>query len=215
MSDEQQPTSRDLVNQLVERGMTKAEIARELGVSSRMVTAVQKGERPGRNYLTPLSELASRGRVEHPPERRRTASGDLAKVRGSGGEAVTPAPVPPKQPRAGHEAHTTYLPGKQRLHTVQAPKSEGKGREQARQDILDWLRAAARGKRHVGFTITYDNGAQVEVGRKGGYRASAALFGSRSEGDDPFEWLDVEAEGAGYEDLIGGSTAVSVSLRVW
>lgn len=83
-----------------------------------------------------------------------------------------------------------------------APRSEGSGRERARQGLLAALRRAARsqrgGRKNVRFRVTLQNGTTVEVGAKGGYAVSKALARSRSEGDDPFAWLAGEVADRQY-----------------
>ncbi len=54
-------TARELIQHLRGRGVTNAEIARELQRDPRMVRKVLNGETPGTNYVQTLRELADTG----------------------------------------------------------------------------------------------------------------------------------------------------------
>jgi transcriptional regulator with XRE-family HTH domain len=224
--DPSTPTAADLIAELRAYGLSVSEIARELGRSPRMIRKVVQGQSSGQLYVPALNELVQTGRTQAPPERRRGRDGELVRVRAPRGateptrrpqEDTGAAPAggagqPPTAPtgRRGRSSvqseparqpgtfsdSTTYLPGGVRQHTVTAPRSEGTGREKARQGLLGALRRAARsqqaGRKNVRFRVTLQNGTTVEVGAKGGYAVSKALARSRSEGDDPFAWLSGE-----------------------
>ena len=213
----------DLVAELRAYGMSVAEIAHELQRSPRMVHKIVRGESSGRLYVPTLTELVETGQARSRPPRRRGRDGQPVRVRAPRGAAAPtrvpdvedeqPAPAgtgPAASPGAGRSAggrsrfsdSTAYLPGGVRQHTVTGPRSEGPGRERARQRLMDVLRGAARGQRHgrrnVRFRVTLRDGTSVEVGSKGGYSVSAALARSRGEGDDPLRWLREEIAERSY-----------------
>jgi hypothetical protein len=228
--DPSTPTAADLIADLRAYGLSVSEIARELGRSPRMIRKVVQGESSGQLYVPALNELVQTGRTQAPPARRRGRDGELMRVRaprgaseatrrpeeGAGSQQAGAAGEPPspaggERPSApggragrpgGFSDSTTYLPGGVRQHTVTAPRSEGSGRERARQGLLGALRRAARsqrgGRKNVRFRVTLQNGTTVEVGAKGGYAVSKALARSRSEGDDPFAWLAGEVADRQY-----------------
>ncbi|WP_049821579.1 hypothetical protein [Kineococcus radiotolerans] len=131
-----------------------------------------------------------------------TAGQPPASRAGAGAGQPSPTPGGRAGRSGGFSDSTTYLPGGVRQHTVTAPRSEGTGRERARQRLLETLRRAARsqrgGRKNVRFRVTLKNGTTVEVGAKGGYAVSKALARSRSEGDDPFAWLAGEVADRQY-----------------
>lgn len=191
---EGQETAAELIAALRAYGLSRAEIARELNRSPRMIAKVERGESPGTHYLDALHELHQHGRLRNPPPRRRNAAGDVVPVRAKAGqdEALV-VPEEPKRKRGAFGVETTFLPHRGRIIDVNVPRSEGVGRERARQAILDAARSAARGQaqgtRYMRFRLGLSNGRSIEVGGKGGYRASDVLSRSRDEGDDPLEWL--------------------------
>ena len=232
MPDPSTPTAADLIANLRAYGLSVSEIARELGRSPRMIRKVVQGQSSGQLYVSALNELVQTGRTQAPPERRRGRDGELVRVRAprgaaeptrrpqedtgaaqAGGAGQPPATPTSRRGRSSAQAEparqpgtfsdsTTYLPGGVRQHTVTAPRSEGSGRERARQGLLAALRRAARsqrgGRKNVRFRVTLQNGTTVEVGAKGGYAVSKALARSRSEGDDPFAWLAGEVADRQY-----------------
>ena len=230
MPDPSSPTAADLIADLRAYGLSVSEIARELGRSPRMIRKVVQGQSSGQLYGPALEELVRTGRAQVQPARRRGRDGELVRVRaprgaseptrrpeeGAGPQLTGTAGQPPSTPGGrpsaapggpagrpgGFSDSTTYLPGGVRQHTVTAPRSEGSGRERARQGLLEALRRAARsqrgGRKNVRFRVTLQSGTTVEVGAKGGYAVSKALARSRSEGDDPFAWLAGEVADRQY-----------------
>lgn len=198
-------TAADLIAALRAYGLSRAEIARELNRSPRMIAKVERGESPGSHYLEALHELHQHGRLRNPPPRRRNAAGDIVPVRARADhEEALVVPVEPKRHRGAFAVDTTFLPHRGRIVDVAIPRSEGMGRERARQAILEAARSAAKGQaqgtRYMRFRLGLSNGRSVEVGAKGGYRVSDVLSRSRDEGDDPLVWLaDQRAEQ--YDDL--------------
>src|SRR5690606_31529909 len=108
-----------------------------------------------------------------------------------------------------------------RIHRVEAPPTEGPGRERGREALMTFLRAAARGRRRVNFDITLLCGdgtyRTIKVGGRDGYDARRALRDSRAEGNDRLAWLKQETDAvieANYlKEWFG--TIVVVVLRVW
>ncbi|GAA0310901.1 hypothetical protein [Kineococcus aurantiacus] len=231
----------DLIADLRAYGLSTTEIARELGRSPRMIRKVVRGESSGQLYVAALEELERTGRSRTPPPRRRGRDGELVRVRApraAGQPTRRPSeptgapevPAPPAGPSArrrpagpgAYRSETTYLPGGARQHLVTAPRSDGPGRERARQRLLEILRSAARsqrgGRRNVRFRLTLVDGTTVEVGAKGGYAVSKALSRSRGEGDDPLGWLAGEVADRAYLSRIsadGGLDVVGVEATVY
>jgi hypothetical protein len=187
-------TAQALVAALRDGGMTQAQIARATGVSARMLRFVQAGQKPGTSYLPALQQLATQGRVTTPPPVRKQ------RVRAPGGVTVpaAPRPVKPAPARGRYGRQTTHVAGgKGTVDEITAPASNGKGRDQARADVLDIMKRAAQGRRRVAFVVEDANGVRVTLGSKGGYRASDALRRMRATVHggviDPLHWIDTEA----------------------
>lgn len=210
----------EMVANLRAYGLTKAEIAGELGRSVRMVTKIERAETSGELYRPVLSELYEQGRRTSPrPPRRRAASGELIAVRAKGGGTAPPAPAGPEvdpgvseqapgytptytePPKRGRfSTAMTYLTGGGRQVEVTAPKSNGSGRQLAEAELQDEMKRAAQGKRRVKFSVEWSNGRVMEIGGRGGYNASDVNARSRSEGQAPFQWLANESAGR-YADI--------------
>jgi hypothetical protein len=206
-------------------GMTHRQLAAAIGASGpEYVRKVIAGVKPGRNLAQAVEQLATRGRVVVPPKRRETASGTLARVRAR----ETPEGVRSRVPEAARApAHvrgqfgvgpTTFTHGGAgRMVTVETPRSpRSLGRAQAGEAILDQVAAAAGRShyghgRHVSFRVEFADGRVVELGAKGGYRASSVKARMRAEGDNPLGWIaeDLIARGYAPEDH-GGIVAVTV-----
>ena len=235
----------DLVADLRAYGMSIAEIADELDRSPRMLRKIVRGETSGVAYRATLSELVDTGRATTRPTRRRDRTGQAVPVRAPRGSSTptirpveaTPAPAaaapgtstsgrrrgrgqsgPASTQDTSPAESTTYLPGGVRQHSVRVPQ-RGPNREAGRQQVSDWLRAAARGQRggrkNVRFTVHLRDGRAITVGDKGGYAVSAALSRSRAEGQDPFAWLNNEIQGR-YESLYPSDRdIVGVDLTIY
>jgi hypothetical protein len=183
-------------------GISQAELGARWGVSSRMIRKLETGATRGENYRASVEAL-SRGRLT-PPVRR------AQRVRAPGGGTRLPAAPPPPSSRSAFGVDVIALPGGGRRVVVTAPRSNGPGRERARQAILAEVRRAARtGGRRImrqrvtGYRIAFQLGTvepegKGEIGKKGGYDPSKVLAGMRGEGQDPFAWLEIEAEGSEY-----------------
>jgi len=97
-ADAGEPTARQYLLDLhYGQGIPYAEISRRLGRSARLLRFVAAGQKPGRNLTPALRELATTGQVTAEPQRRITAAGERARIRGRRG---TPSvvPPPPRQP---------------------------------------------------------------------------------------------------------------------
>lgn len=141
--------AKDLIEQIRLRGVSVAEIAREIDRSPRMVYAIVRGETSGASFRNALNEIAVKGRVFTTPPRRRTKDGTLAPVRGKGGVSVEPEHHIRKlneEPQGGRfTTATTFLTAGGRQHEVRLPKSlKAQGRQRGNEAILSHIRAAAR-----------------------------------------------------------------------
>lgn len=173
-------------------GLTWGELAQTVGASSGdYVRKIAAGVKPGRNLADNVAELLRVGRVARPAPQRVTREGTPARVR-----APRAAPEPSRVPEP--RRHFTAPPrelyrgtdGKMKWRQpVTAPTSEGAGREKAREAVMDAVRRAAKGKKHIAFILHTKGGRQTMLGGKGGYSASRALAGMKMEGDDPFAWF--------------------------
>lgn len=97
----EQPTAQQYLRDLhYAQGLSYAEIARRLGRSPRLLFFVASGQKPGRNLVPALRELAVTGQITAEPERRTTTSGQPARVRGRRGHpSVAPPPPRRRQPQ--------------------------------------------------------------------------------------------------------------------
>lgn len=196
-------------------GLTQGEVAKQLGgISTRMLRHVLSGAKPGNAYLPALRELNARGRVTHPPERRKNKAGRPVPVRAKRGAPQKSVPPPAPRPRAERGKFgvtVVHLPEGRALTTVTAPKTEGAGREQGRRAVLNEVEEARAARQRVRFTLVYGNGTEIQLGGTAGYdpaRASRAIIG---EGADSYGWLDAQAIGSKYSDQAdGGIIAVTV-----
>lgn len=218
MSDHDSPSSAaELIADLRRYGLTQTEIARELGRSTRMVRAVERGDKPGGMYVDALRQLWETGRSPGPVPRRRGAAGGVVPVRAkrdSGEPSVVPEdPTNRTQGRRDFHSETVYM-GTGRQYHVAAPRSEGIGREKGREELMRGVRSGARGRRRVKFEAVYENGVSVQIGAKGGYVASDVLRRWHGEGDDPYAWLSAE-RGDEYAARTRGSRMVDVVMTVY
>lgn len=192
-------TARELIQQLRGRGISNAEIARELQRSPRMVRKVLNGESPGAPYVRTLRELADTGHANTVPARRRNKAGEVVRVRAghdAGTSSVAPADTGGRYtdaPQGGRYTSTSYGREGVRIHEVAIPKGKKtKGRADATRDLLDMVRSAARGQskdtqRRVKIRLTFANGRQMEVND---YNASTLLNRINEHGEkDALGWL--------------------------
>lgn len=192
-------TARELIQQLRGRGVTNAEIARELQRDPRMVRKVLNGETPGTNYVQTLRELADTGHANTVPARRRNKAGEVVRVRANrkaGTSSVAPADTGGRYteaPQGGRYTSTSYGREGVRVHQVSIPKGKKtKGRSEATRDLLGMVRSAARAQskdtqRRVKITLTFANGRQMEVKD---YNASTLLDRMNKQGEkNALGWL--------------------------
>lgn len=226
----------EIVANLRTYGLSKPEIAAELGRSVRMVTKIERGETSGELYRGVLTELYENGRRTSPrPPRRRSASGGLMAVRAKGG-GTAPPPAPaadvdelgPSERRPGYtptytdvpkrgrfSSAVTYLSGGGRQVEVNAPKSDGKGRQLADATLQEEMRKAAQGQRRTKFQVVWSNGRVMEIGGKSGYNARDVNARSRNEGQAPFTWLEAEGYGRYPELEAANDKIVSVVMTTY
>lgn len=171
------PSSQELIADLRAQGMSYSHIGRQLGRDSSLIGQIAAGKKPGTNLTAALTELATTGTITHPPQRRTSRAGGLARVRGgkaNQGESVYPTappgqrvptatpstaqprPIPTTTPsgvrnRFKHTPH--YMPGGRELHQVTAPIRKSAETRKAGNQILAGIidHAQAAGKR---FTAT-------------------------------------------------------------
>lgn len=128
-----QPTSQQLLNQLLVDGMRWSQIATALGRDRAGLARVASGKVPGTNLRQSLAELVRTGKVSTPPPRRTTKTGNPVRVRGKAGKpSVVPADAPigaqAKAPAKGAKLQRTDVKKAPRglavVHnTPQAPRS--------------------------------------------------------------------------------------------
>src|SRR5699024_10971502 len=111
-------------------GMTWKEMAAQLGRSDRMIRKIANGETSGETFPTSITELYEKGQVETLTPRHRTKSGELARVRRKKGppqKAANPVHTrrerAPNLPRGQYPSKTPHLPGRNRSHEIEMPKT--------------------------------------------------------------------------------------------
>ena len=230
MSDKR--TSRDLAATLRQRGISVAELARALDRSERMVRKVLSGDAPGHPYRQTLAELVDHSRASTVPSRRRGADGHIVPVRASKKGASSDAPVSrvPRDTggnyvdvpsRTTFSTTTTHFDDGTRLHDVTMPRTTAaKGRETAKDAVMDILRSAAKGQRHVDkrakVRLTYESGRTVELGKKGGYDVSRLLEESKKAGKDPMSYLASQVGNSRYPNFSPDESRITgVSIVVY
>lgn len=214
----------ELVQTLRGRGVSTAEIAAELQRSPRMVRKILNGETSGGVYRATLLELADTGRATTVPPRRRTRDNTLVPVRTKRGAATKSAPPVDTGGRyttakqGGRLRSTTYLAGGGRQHELHIPKSkDAKGRAIADLEILERVRAAARGQARdtqklIRTRLTYANGRVMEVND---YNASTMLQRINEANGNALAWLSAESAQR-YTNLDVTSTPITgVTMTVY
>lgn len=104
---DQELTAAGLLRDLQAQGWTQTRIAAALGRDPRLLRFVLAGTKPGHNLVGALHDLSLTGTVTGPVPRRRTRTGDVARVRGRRGQpSITPTdptlPAPQlAEPHAG------------------------------------------------------------------------------------------------------------------
>lgn len=162
-------TAQSLIRDLVASGLNKSQIARRLGRDSSLIGQIEKGKKPGRNLVEPL-EAIKRGAAKAQPERRKTKSGEAAKVRQS------------------------------KTLKVKTLKRDSQGRiklaEPTDKEYVSVRRlreiAGAGGK--VSIRLTFPDGTTKVLYQRGGEYAATLLYQYENSGQSFFEFLGEKAE---------------------
>lgn len=228
--------ARELIDLLVERGMTQTEIADELERDQSYVSQVRRGKKVGANLVTTLQEIAETGAATTRPERRKTSRG-ISYVRGKKGEEkVLPQGVEVEDKprstrkvgkretvpaRGKYQKQTTYGRGFRKVR-IDFPRTKGsKGKDQAWEATGKSLQSMARRKwggkdlpeRKVHISATYEDGSKVEFGSKSGYRPEAVLGGLDSADGDVEKWLQSQGLGGRYSNFDEESRMVAIEIN--
>lgn len=227
MSD--QLSMADLVRRTKESyGLTWSDMAEQLGRSDRMIRKIAKGETSGESFRQSVTELYERGQVEHLPPRRRTKSGELARVRSKRGAdqksfipADTRGRYTPSVKRGRFSHTTTNLPEGNRLHHIEMPRSpraagRTKGLEAFDNAMLKIARSQARADKRVKVAVTVEDSQghrrQYQIGSKSGFHASDIRSDIRSDhGGSAEGWFQRQLD-AVYPDT-GSYTVVGVDIN--
>lgn len=202
----EQPSMAELVKQTKETyGLTWQEMANQLGRSDRMIRKIANGETSGESFRTSITELYETGQVETLTPRRRTKSGQLAKVRskkGASQKSVIPVDTrgkrAPRVARGKYSFSTTHLPAGNRLHQIEMPRTGKVGRQRGMDDfdntLLKVTRSQAQADKRVKLSLTVEdpdgNRRRYEVGTKSGFHASDVRADIRTDHEgDAESWL--------------------------
>lgn len=194
------PTARDWVLRSRSNGISVADIARQLDRSPRMVNKILRGETKGDLYINALRDLATKGTVKTPPQRRRDGGGKIIPVRTKAGSAeksyipVDKSERYTKEKQGGRfQEATIFYGGGTRQHELNIPKGKKtKGRGEASTTLLGLVRRAARGQtrktqQRVTLDVTFANGRQMQIKD---YNASSLLNRIKTQGGgDAFAWI--------------------------
>lgn len=186
-------------------GLTWKEMADQLGRSDRMIRKIAYGETSGESFRTSITELYEKGQVETLTPRRRTKSGQLARVRskkGARNKSVVPVDTrgkrAPRVPRGKYSFSTTHLPAGNRLHEIEMPRTGKVGRQRGLdafdKTMLKVTRSQARADKRVKLSLTVEdphgNRRRYEVGSKSGFHASDVRADIRTDhAGDAEGWL--------------------------
>jgi hypothetical protein len=195
-------TGRILAELHARTGLSWQQLAETIGASSGdYVRKVAGGAKPGNNLAGAVGELMQRGRVVTAPERRRAASGELAKVRAPASSGA-PSRIPEQQQVKRAAKREVFRMGGGRLGWTQELAADDPDAIRAA------VRSAGRGRHRVSFRVHYidANGRDryATVGQKGGYRTADAL---KRMGSDPVAWLGTQVGshyGAFANTSVGG-----------
>jgi len=160
-------TAQSLIRELIASGLNKSQIARRLGRDSSLIGQIEKGKKPGRNLVEPL-EAIKRGAAKAQPERRKTKSGEAAKVRES------KAAKPKTLKRDSQERIKIAEPTKKEYVAVRRLKEI----------------AEAGGK--VSIQLVFADGRQSVLYQKGGEYASRLVYRFENSDQSFFEFLTEE-----------------------
>lgn len=225
------PTALELVQTLRRNGLSNADIARELDRSPRMVSKILRGETSGAMYRSALSQLATTGRLESPPIRRRRKDGTIVRVRA---KADAPEKTRIPEDNSGrrttdkqggrYRESTTYMPGGDRQHELRIPKGpKAKGRPEANKRIIRMVRSAAQGQskekqKRIDLDVTFSDGKRLRIRD---YNASSLLRRiHQNAGGDALTWLaeqnrDRTNSGAPTNAPITGITMTVTTSENW
>ncbi|WP_098055650.1 hypothetical protein [Kocuria marina] len=226
--------AKELIELLVERGMSQTEIAEELQRDQSLISQVRRGKKPGANLVTTLEEIATTGRATTRPQRRQTSHG-VARIRGKKGQEAVVPPDAPQQtgtrrkvrrrvevpPRGSYRKDTVYGRGVRTVR-IDFPRTKGsKGKERAWEEASKSLTSIARKKwgrkelpeRRVYITATYEDGSKVDFGSKGGYQPHTVLGGLGENDGDVEKWLKTQGLQGRYADLDPDARMVSLEIN--
>lgn len=209
-------------------GLTWHEMASQLGRSDRMIRKIARGETSGESFRLSVTELYDSGEVQHLTPRRRSKDGHLARVRskrGSEQKSVTPEDTRGKRAasvKRGRFSHTTTaLPGGNKLHHIEMPKTpkslgRKKGLEAIDRALLQVTKSQAKRDKRVKFSFTVEdkdgNRRVYEVGSKSGFHASDVRSDIRTDfGGSVEAWMDHQINSV-YPDS-GSYAVVSVDIN--
>lgn len=172
-------------------GLTWDALARRLGASSGdYVRKVASGAKPGHNLRTAVDELMRAGRVQTPVQRRRTKTGELARVRAS---RATGAPSRVPDPVQLDPTRGTLSVG-----PAGALRWSGEYAVTETNAILRHVRGARDSRQRVSFRIhkVDANGKDywVRVGAKGGYDPQRVLRAAGRSKIGVIDWIESQSE---------------------
>lgn len=176
------------------QGLSYSAIGRALNRDSSLISQIAKGKKPGKNLVGGLEKLSKGEKRPAEPERRKTAKGEVAKVR------------QPKQPKA--KALVKDKEGRIR-------RTDATAKERV---FVSRLTKVANSGGKVSFIITHDGGEAFHLFRKGGIYAQKALYEILNNPDGAFaqliEWaLSIQGNGKGgsLPDGIGEIEGVEIN----
>lgn len=240
-----QPSSRQYIQDLLSKGETYASIGRQLGRDGSLIRQIGLGQKPGNNLNAALSELSSTGTVTHPPHRRTTTAGGLAKVRGRHGDEartpaapatqrIRPAAKASEQPeplqRAAHKGRNLLRhevnrhPNGMEYHRITVPKRTSSANRQQGNEIMHNLveKARAEGRRFdatVWADIVRKDGTKdripIRLGGTGGYTAQSAFEGIDSHSGGGFGWLRTQIAKRYPKGTFTSLTITGIDINTW
>lgn len=162
-----------IIAELKEAGFSYSKIAKIVGRDASYVSQVGRGIKPGSGLELALGQI-QRGEDVDVPERRKTKSGEPAKVRQSKKENPAPRLLKDKEGRIKNAPETS--------------------KEWVFLNRLDKI-AQAGGK--VSFRVKTEGGREFVLFSKGGIYAQKANYEIRNHEAGAFDWLREQAENLG------------------
>lgn len=161
-------SSKQLIERLLSKGLTKADIARAVKRDSSLISQIEKGKKPGANLQGALQNLLE-GKAAGNVERRTTKAGKVASVRKSKKASERPL----QKDKQGRIRYTS---------------------ESARPAVLlNRIEKVAEAGGKVSFRVTYLDGdgneQQGKLYEKGGFYAQRAQFEMLNHSDGAFGWV--------------------------